>query len=78
MEWDFDFAGFFFGLVAWIFDALLSLLPEGPAQAIANLNEMMGPLVRYLAYLGGIDYMFTAVTSAYVIRFLIRRLPVIG
>lgn len=74
----FDLSGWFFGLIGKVFDIILSMLPEGPAAALSDLNHMMGPLAKYLAYLAGLDLIFVAVITAYTVRFLIRRLPFIG
>lgn len=78
MDFSFDLSGWFFGLLSKLFDLLLGLLPAGPAESLASINSTMGPLAKFVAYILGLDFFFTAVISAYIVRFLIRRIPVIG
>lgn len=57
---------------------LASLLPDWLGSGWDGLAASFGPIAKYFAYLGGLDVVAPTVMSAYVIKFLIRRIPVIG
>lgn len=75
----------FDGLFDWIwslfarfFDWLISLLPSWLGTGWADLAAAMGPLAKYLSYLAALDVVAPIVVGAYVVRFTIRRLPIVG
>lgn len=57
---------------------LLGLLPDWLGNGFGDLTAAMGPTVRYLAYLGGLDAVVPIIIGAYIARFLIRRIPIFG
>lgn len=57
---------------------LLGLLPDSLSDGWAALGDMFGPTAQYLAWILGLDVIPWIIVGAYITRFLIRRLPVIG
>lgn len=57
---------------------LIPLLPDWMGTGFADLSAAMGPSVKYLAYLAGLDTVMPVVIGAYITKFLIRRIPIIG
>lgn len=71
-----------FDWIAELFDKafawLSSLLPDWLGTGWDQLASAFGPVAQYLAYLSGLDVVAPTIMGAYVVRFLIRRIPVIG
>lgn len=71
-----------FDWIAELFDKafawLASLLPDWLGTGWDQLASAFGPVAQYLAYLSGLDVVAPTIMGAYVVRFLIRRIPVIG
>lgn len=66
--------GFMDKFQGWV----VALLPAWMGSGFSELNAAMGPTVRYFAYLGGLDAVIPTVIGAYIVRFLIRRIPFFG
>ncbi|WP_238214255.1 DUF2523 family protein [Pseudomonas sp. PAGU 2196] len=66
----------------WLWDALLSLLSTsvvlGMIQGAGELFSQIDPSVWYFMQIFQVPYGISAIMSAYVLRFMIRRLPIIG
>lgn len=68
-----------FGVLSLLVDVLLGMLPDWFAGTeMSSLFAQLPPLTGYLLDVTQFDFGFSVITSAYVTRFLIRRLPVIG
>lgn len=69
-------------LVAWILDALASLIEAIPVPAFVNSIDgylsAIDPGIMYFASFMQLDAAIAIIMSAHVIRFGIRRLPFIG
>jgi len=59
-------------------DWLLALLPDWLGSGYADLASAFGPTASYFAWLSGLDVVAPTILGAYVLKFVIRRLPVIG
>lgn len=66
------------GLFEAAFDWLIGLLPDWMGSGWDQLASAFGPLAQYLAWLMALDVVAPTILGAYGIRFLIRRLPIIG
>ncbi len=62
------------GAINWLVD----LLPDWLGAGFSDLAAAFGPAAQYFGYLAGIDVVAPTVMGAYVIKFVIRRLPFIG
>ncbi|WP_307941535.1 DUF2523 family protein [Pseudomonas mosselii] len=66
----------------WLWQAMLSLISSssivGLIEVAGGLFESIDPSVWYFMSIFQIPYGITVVLSAYVLRFLIRRIPFIG
>lgn len=60
--------------LAW----MLSLLPSWLGSGFAELDAAMGPAARYFSYLFALDVAIPTAIGAYIVRFLIRRIPFFG
>lgn len=70
-----DFASEIFAKVAsWA----AGLLPDWLGNGYDAIAAAMGPSAQYFAYVLGLDVVAPTIVSAYVVKFLIRRLPIIG
>lgn len=73
------------GLFSWIPSMLdrfqgwmLGLLPDWLGNGFAELASAFGPTAQYLAWLSGLDVVLPTILGAYIVKFLIRRIPFIG
>jgi hypothetical protein len=57
---------------------LVGLLPDWLGSGFSDLSALFGPTAKYFAYLGGFDVVIPVIITAYTVKFLIRRLPVVG
>lgn len=73
-------AGWFQSMFAAVWDWLLSLLPAWWGSGFDTLWAYFEgyPAAKWALYLLAADYWVPVVLGAYAIRFLIRRLPIIG
>ena len=59
---------------AWV----AGLLPDWLGHGFDVLGGLFGPVAQYLAYLSALDVVAPTIMGAYVARFLIRRVPLVG
>lgn len=71
----FDWIG---DLFSKFFDWLSGLLPAWLGTGWTELAGAFGPVAQYFGYLSAVDVVAPTIMAAYVVRFTIRRLPVIG
>lgn len=57
---------------------LSSLLPDWLGAGWSELGGLFGPLAKYFSWLLALDVVAPVIMGAYVVRFLIRRVPLIG
>lgn len=60
------------------FDWLAGLLPDWLGSGFDDLASAFGPVAEYFAYLMALDVVAPVVMAAYIVRFLIKRIPLIG
>lgn len=60
------------------FGWLASLLPSWLGSGWDSLASAFGPVAQYFAYLSALDVVAPTILAAYVARFLVRRIPLIG
>lgn len=65
-------------LIAKFVGWLLALLPAWLGNGFDELSSAFGPLAKYVGYLSGFDAVVPITITAFIVRFFIRRLPVIG
>lgn len=84
--WNFFFTkGIILGLLLLFVDLFVTLFLNllGSVLKMSDLGEMVSKItfpepLKYLLYLGAIDYGLPLLIGAYVLKFFIRRLPVVG
>lgn len=57
---------------------LVGLFPDWLGSGWAILSDSLGPTAKYFVHLFALDITAPTIMSAYVIRFLIRRTPLVG
>lgn len=76
------FIDMFMHILDWIWSAFLSLLDVLPiastVEQASNLFSAIPSSVWYFMNIFSIPFGITTVSGAYLVRFLIRRLPIIG
>lgn len=76
------FADIVIAVADWLWQAVLSLISSntiiGVIEVAGGLFESIDPSVWYFMSMFQIPYGITVVLGAYVLRFLIRRIPFIG
>ncbi|WP_115148461.1 DUF2523 family protein [Pseudomonas jessenii] len=69
-------------IAGWLWDAVLSLIGSsfiiGLIDNAGQIFSQISPSVWYFMAIMKIPFGITVVTSAYVLRFLVRRIPFIG
>lgn len=65
-------------LFSKFFSWLLGLLPGWLGNGWDQLAAAFGPIAQYFAYLSALDVVAPTIVGAYVVRFLIRRIPLVG
>lgn len=70
-DWLWDF-------ISKLLDWVVGLLPTWLGNGWAELSSYFGPTAKYIAYISGLDAVVPVVISAVIIRFFIRRIPVVG
>lgn len=60
------------------FEWLSGLLPDWLGSGYDQLAGALGPAAQYFAYLAGLDVVAPTIIGAYVVRFMIKRIPLIG
>ena len=72
----------FIAIADWLYQALLDLISTsfivGLITSAGELFTVIDPSVWYFMGIMQIPYGITVVTSAYLLRFLVRRIPFIG
>lgn len=73
------------GLFSWIpalFDKfqgwLVTLLPDWLGNGFSDLASSFGPTLQYFGWMLGLDAILPIIIGAYIAKFLIRRIPIIG
>lgn len=82
MDWIKDFVSWIKGwwndMVQGFTDWAIGLLPDWLGTGFADLFGYFGPMAQYLAWLFALDWVIPTVLASTVIRFSIRRLPIVG
>ncbi|QSR35181.1 hypothetical protein CFI10_09290 [Marinobacterium iners] len=69
-------------MLFWLFDLLMSVLEQIPApEWFDDVGGSLAGITPEVAYFVGpmqIEYGISIILSAYLIRFIIRRIPIIG
>lgn len=69
-------------IAGWLYQALLNLISTsfiiGVIQNAAQIFSVIDPSVWYFLNIMQVPFGISVVTSAYLLRFLVRRIPFIG
>lgn len=69
-------ASVFQAILNWIMSVVGLLMPSWFGDGLTKLFSLINtPILQYMAYILGIDFVIPTIISAYIVRYLLRRVP---
>jgi hypothetical protein len=69
-------ASVFQAILNWILSVISLLVPTWFGTGLSTLFQLINtPILEYMAYILGIDIIIPTLIGAYIVRYLLRRVP---